>query len=217
MVYVEMTSDAQWDPLTVGKRPQSREEEEHQRITASVQVDPPTIGAEWPEEPQFHYGEAEYDILLLLCLSVYSECNLIQRLEASVQIALCYKDNEENNLGKEVDEPRKMAAVDTRARHVTLSAKEVSRKFGVGKETARKTLKATTQYGIWHAMHPLLRRYRTDKMQSKRKRLNDTLYSNTMFSNVKSKQGNTCAQVFTNGKFVHLEPMVRKALAGEAL
>jgi transposase len=56
-----------------------------------------------------------------------------------------------------------MAAVDTRERHVvTLSAKEVSRKFGVGIETARNTLKATTQYGIRHAMHPLLRQYRTD-------------------------------------------------------
>jgi hypothetical protein len=48
-------------------------------------------------------------------------------------------------------------------------------------------------------------------MQSKHKRLNDTFYSDTMFSGVKSIQGNTCAQLFTNGKFVHLEPMARKA------
>jgi hypothetical protein len=54
-------------------------------------------------------------------------------------------------------------------------------------------------------------------MQLKRKRLNDTFYSDTMFSGVKSIRGNTCAQMFTNGKFVHLEPIVRKALAGEAL
>jgi hypothetical protein len=54
-------------------------------------------------------------------------------------------------------------------------------------------------------------------MQSKRKRLNDTFYSDTMFSGVKIIRGNTCAQLFTNGKFVHLEPIPRKALAGEAL
>jgi hypothetical protein len=78
MVHVEMTSDEQWDPLTVGKRPRSREEEERHRITASVQVDPQTIGAERPEEPQLHYGKAEYDLLLSLCSSVYSERNLIQ-------------------------------------------------------------------------------------------------------------------------------------------
>jgi hypothetical protein len=157
MVHVKMTSDEQWDPLTVGKWPRSREEEEHQRITASVQVDPQTIGAERPEEPQLQYGEAEYDLLLSSCSSVYSKRNLIQSLVASVRIASCYKDEEENNLREEADEPRKMAAIDTRARHVTLSAKEVSRKFGVGIETARNTLKATTQYGIRHAMHPLSR------------------------------------------------------------
>ena len=38
-----------------------------------------------------------------------------------------------------------------------------------------------------------------------------------MFSEVKSIRGNACAQLFTNGKFVHLEPITRKALAGEAL
>ena len=94
---------------------------------------------------------------------------------------------------------------------------EVSRKFGVGLETARNTLKATTQHGIRHAEHPLSRRYRTDILQSKRKRLNDTFYSDTMFSGIKSIRGNTCAQLFTNGKFVHLEPIARKAQAGEAL
>jgi hypothetical protein len=54
-------------------------------------------------------------------------------------------------------------------------------------------------------------------MQSKRKRLNDTFYSDTMFSGIKSIRGNTCAQLFTNEKFVHLEPIARKAQAGEAL
>ena len=54
-------------------------------------------------------------------------------------------------------------------------------------------------------------------MQSKRKRLNDTFYSDTMFSGLRSIRGNTCAQIFTNGKFVHLEPIHRKAEAGEAL
>jgi hypothetical protein len=38
-----------------------------------------------------------------------------------------------------------------------------------------------------------------------------------MFSGIKSICGNTCAQLFTNGKFVHLEPIARKAQAGEAL
>ena len=177
-----------------------------------------------PEEPQLHFGEAEYDILLASCSAVYSERTLIQRLVASVRVASCYEDDDNvilsngDSLSKGAgDAPRAMAAVDIRARHTALSAEEVSRKFGVGLDTARQTLKATTQLGIRHAVNPLSRRYRTDIMQSKRKRLNDTFYSDTMFSGVKSIRGNTCAQLFTNGKFVHLEPITRKALAGEAL
>jgi hypothetical protein len=54
-------------------------------------------------------------------------------------------------------------------------------------------------------------------LQSKRKCLNDTFYTDTMFSGIKSLRGNTSAQLFTNGTFVHLEPMERKAQAGEAL
>ena len=216
LVQVEMTSEERWDPSTIGRKQLSREEEEHQRLIASVKIDPQTIGAERPEEPQLQFGEAEYDVLLASCSAVYSERTLIQRLIASVRVVSCYED-EEDSLMHEAAEPRKMAAVDIRARHTELSAEEVSKKFGIGIETARNTLKATTQHGIRHAMHPLSRRYRTDIMQSKRKRLNDTFYSDTMFSGIKSIRGNTCAQMFTNGKFVHLEPVVRKAQAGEAL
>jgi hypothetical protein len=221
---IEMTSDKRWDPSTVGAASRSREEEEHRKIIASVKIDLQTISAERPEEPQLRYGESEYDILLASCSAVYSERTLIQRLVSSVRVASCYDDDDESSTYGADDsstyganKTRQMAAVDTRARHTALTADEVSRKFGVGIETARNTLKVTTQYGIRHAVNPLTRRYRTDIMQSKRKRLNDTFYSDTMFSGVKSIRGNTCAQLFTNGKFVHLEPMSRKAQAGEAL
>jgi hypothetical protein len=216
LTHVEMTNEERWDPLRVGGRHRSREEEEHRKIIASVQIDQRTIRAKRPEEPQLTYREAEYDILLASCSPVYSERTLIQRLVASVRIASCYEEDDKDSLMDEA-ELRTIAAVDTRARHTALSVEEVSRKFGVGLETARNTLKATTQYGIHHAVHPLSRRYGTDIMQSKRKRLNDTFYSDMMFSGIKSICGNTCAQLFTNGKFVHLEPIVRKAQAGEAL
>jgi hypothetical protein len=38
-----------------------------------------------------------------------------------------------------------------------------------------------------------------------------------MFSGIISLRGNTCAQVFTNGKHVQLEPGERKSRAGKAL
>jgi hypothetical protein len=116
------------------------------------------------------------------------------------------------------DEPRRtVAATNIRARHTAITAEEISRKFGVGLETIQKILKATTQLGIRHAVHPLSRRYRTDVLQSKWKRLNDTFYTDTMFSGIRSLSGNTCAQLFTYGKFIHLEPIERKSQAGETL
>jgi hypothetical protein len=159
--------------------------------------------------------ECEYDILLASCSPVYSERTLMQRLIASIKVARCY--NNEAGMEDKTEEQVNVSAVDTRARHTKLSVEEVSRKFGVGLETARKTLKATTQYGIRHAVHPLSRQYRMDIMQSKRQRLNNTFYTDTMFSGIRSLRGNTCAQVFTNGKYVHMEPGERKSQAGEAL
>jgi len=102
-------------------------------------------------------------------------------------------------------------------RHSSVSPEELSRKFGCGIETARQTLKATTQRGIRHAVHPLSRRYRTDILQSRLRILNDTFYTDTLFSGVKSLKGNTCGQIFTNGRYVYLEPMASKSKAGEAL
>jgi hypothetical protein len=213
--HIEMTSDFPWDPATVGQHPLSREEEEQWKIVAKVQIDQHTISAR-PDEPQLHYDKLEYDILMSSHSAAYSERILIQCLILSIQVASCHEEDED--LEDKTDVPQQtVASVDIWMRHTAVSAEEISRKFGVGLETARKTLKATTQCGIRHAVHPLSRRYRTDILQLKQKRLNDTFYTDTMFSGIKSLQGNTSAQLFTNGKFVHLEPMERKAQAGEAL
>ena len=66
------------------------------------------MGAERPEEPQLQYGEAEYDLLLSSCSAVYSERNLIQRLVASVRVASCYEDDEDNNLGEEAENEQQL-------------------------------------------------------------------------------------------------------------
>ena len=214
--HIEMTNEAPWNPATAGRSQLSWEEEERRALIGSVRIDEQTINGTRPEEPQLKLDEAEYDILLSSCSAVYSERTMIQRLVSSVRIASCYEDETEEEKDNS-EKPRNLAAIDTKARHMALSVEEVSRKFGIGLETARQTIKATTQFGIRHAVHPLSRRYRTDIMQSKRHRLNDTFYTDTMFSGVKSLRGNKCAQIFTNGKYVHLEPGERKSQAGEAL
>jgi hypothetical protein len=205
-----MTSELPWDPASIGLRPLTREEEEERKLISSVKIDAITIERR-PEEPQLHYDETKYGILLASCLSVYSNRTLIQRLILLIGVATY--QNEDSAPSETKDEPQQtVAAMSIRAR-----AEEISRKFGVGLETAQKTLKATTQLGIRHAVHPLLRQYRTDVLQSKWKRLSDTFYTDTMFSGIRSLRGNTCAQLFTNGKFVHFETIERKSQAGEML
>lgn len=110
-----------------------------------------------------------------------------------------------------------VAATLTTQRHTTITPEELAKKFGCGLETAKKTLKATTQMGIRHAVHPLSRRYRTDIMQSRLRRLNTSFYSDTFFATTKSLSGKTCGQLFTNGRYTHVEPMTRKSEAGATL
>lgn len=102
-------------------------------------------------------------------------------------------------------------------RHSKISAEELVRKWNIGIESARATLKATTQHGVRHAIHPLSRRYRTDILQSRLRRFNCTMFTDTLFGSVKSLQGYTCGQVFTNGRYAYFEPMRSKGEAGDSL
>jgi hypothetical protein len=106
---------------------------------------------------------------------------------------------------------RNTAYIGVRDRHSHVSVEEVARKFKCGIEAARQTLKATTQLGIRHAIHPLHRRYRVDTHNFNRRRLNDVFYTDTLFSKVKSINGNVCAQVYTNGRYTRVFPMTSKS------
>ena len=107
---------------------------------------------------------------------------------------------------------------DTRHRQPDVEPSYLAKQWGIGLDTATKTLKATTQAGIQHAIHPLNQQYRMDTMALRHQRLHSTFYSDTLFSGVKSIHGNKCAQVTTDGKFIHvLYPMTSKSKAGCAL
>jgi hypothetical protein len=92
-----------------------------------------------------------------------------------------------------------------------VNAETLARKFRCGLETAQRTLKTTTQRGIRQSLHPLHRRYQVDHLDLHRKRLQETFYTDTLFSKVKSLAGYTCAQLITNGTFTRVYPMESKA------
>jgi len=112
-----------------------------------------------------------------------------------------------------------MAQIRTSERHHGIDARLLSLKWGIGLEKARDTIKHTTQYNIRSAVLPLTRRYRTDLLSQRLKRLSTRFYTDTMFSKVgTSLRGNTCAQVFTDGNgAVFVYPMKSKSEAGNQL
>jgi hypothetical protein len=73
------------------------------------------------------------------------------------------------------------------------------------------------QQGVWRTVHPLHRRCRVDHLHLNRRRLNGDWFTDTLFSKVSSIQGNTCAQIFTNGKLTTVYPLISKARVVQAL
>ena len=137
------------------------------------------------------------------CTSDIAVCNdrhLIQRMISSVQIASASR-------------PKQLSFVGVKDRHSKVSAEIVAKRFQCGLETAKQTLKATTQRGIRNSVHPLNRRYRVDHLNLNRRRLHDTFYMDTLFSKVKSLSGYKCAQLITNGSFTRVYPMESKSSA----
>ena len=184
-----LTSDEPWDPSTA--------------TISNVR-----IAARSKEEENLH----EYDVLLRECSAIYTEKSMLTRMISNVNV-FSYTDQ---TIKEELRKNRAQEVV-TETRHTTVTAEQLARKWGIGIEAAKATLKATTQYGVRHAIHPLSRRYRTDIMLSHLRRLATTVFTDTMFGKIKSLKGNTCGQIFSAGKFVHFEPMVRKSSAGDKL
>ena len=66
---------------------------------------------------------------------------------------------------EDVSSVRITAALTARDRHLRVTVEEVAQKFKCGLETAKKTLKVTTQAGVRQALYPLHRRLYTDVIE----------------------------------------------------
>ena len=102
-------------------------------------------------------------------------------------------------------------------RHTDVSPEELSDRWGIGINTARKTLQNTTHTVLRSTTLPLSRRYKADCMFH-RKTLSGTWETDTIDGRARSLDGNQYAQVFTNrGYFAKLYPMESKSSSGDAL
>ena len=102
-------------------------------------------------------------------------------------------------------------------RHSDVAPHSLSERWGISLVTATKTLKQTTQKFLRSAVLPLSRRYRADRVFT-RKTLAGVWSTDTMDGRCKSLAGNRYAQVFANkGYFSRVYPMDSKGKAGNAL
>jgi hypothetical protein len=125
------------------------------------------------------------------------------------QISSCYLEEETNS--------RIIASAITTDRHSKVSAENMSKKWKIGIETAKRTMQVTTQQGVRTALHPITRMYRVDHLQSNKKRLNSHFYCDSLIAKTKSLRGNNGAQVYTNGKFTSVYPWRLKSEVGQTL
>jgi len=100
----------------------------------------------------------------------------------------------------------------------TISRESLAQKWFIGLEAAGRTLNATTQEGMRFVEGPIERRLHTSQAHMRFPSLVFTLYSDTLFANIRSVRGFTCAQIFTDGHgFVRVYPMRSKSEAHHTL
>ena len=81
----------------------------------------------------------------------------------------------------------------------TMSAARLAAAWNIGLDAAKRTLEKTTQRGVCAVANPSIsRHFRTNDRQLRYRRLKTNIFTDTMFSSVKSSQNHTCAQVFCN-------------------
>jgi hypothetical protein len=95
----------------------------------------------------------------------------------------------------------------------------LAKNFGIGIETTKRTCLVTTQRGVKRMIHPSLSvRFRTNYRKLIYRDLPLTCFTDTMFSNSQSRQGNKAAQVFcTADRCTRDFPMAKEKDANEAL
>jgi hypothetical protein len=91
--------------------------------------------------------------------------------------------------------------------------------WGIGTETAKRTLEASTQLAVRDFKHTTGgRRMKPNAWMLKYPRKDCKVYTDTMFGKVKSLRGNTCMQVYaTEFHYLRAFPMRSKSQADETL
>ena len=90
-----------------------------------------------------------------------------------------------------------ISSISTKKGKLSVSPYDLAKRWGIGLETAQKTLLHTMQRGLHTTPNPLLsQRYRTNDRMLRYKRLSTDIFTDTMLVGIKSHCRNTCAQIY---------------------
>ena len=159
---------------------------------------------------QVCFGQVEQELTKIV--TVFDGRTFYRRLIGAVNIATTFRDD--------IDvwaEECKVQSIVTNDSHSKIVPEALSRKWNIILQTAKDTLAATTQHGVHTAVRPMSRTLRFDHLHLHRPLLRGTWYAETLLSKVKSIIGNTCTNVFTQGKFTKVVPITARSNAGQSL
>lgn len=203
--HIQMTSEREWIPRAVKLPGPAVSMEEHRlaRNISSLETKS-SYGTGW-EEWDDGMGEES-------TVNIYNIDDFNERICSSCSVRTVRSVSAV--MPTDVPTPNTFVSGDRKS---DVSYQSLAEKWHIGFETAKKTLKSTTQRLIRSAVLPLSRRYKADRM-FRLPQLQGEFFTDTVFEKVKSKDGNTCGQIFANELyFCTFYPMSSKAKAGEAL
>jgi hypothetical protein len=147
--------------------------------------------------------QKEAEIKLLS--SRYSDTSAkLQDLSSVLDDGKLLAELDDNNLNLNI------SLVKSEMRHKAgVDAATLAKNWGIGNEAAKSTRLVTTQRGIRRMIHPsFTKRYKTNDRQLRYRRLPVTLYTDTLYSTILSRQKNKAAHIFcTDFGFVRAFPL----------
>ena len=147
------------------------------------------------------------------------DLNQIQRKISSMKMKPVLEESliRDKSINSGTSDTPSLPTFESSDRHTDVTPQQLSQRWGISTKTASKTLKKTTQKFLRCAILPLSRRYRADRVFS-RKTLQGDWSTDTMDGRCRSLDGNKYAQVFANkAYFSRIYPMDSKSKAGDAL
>jgi hypothetical protein len=207
---VELTSAAPWTPYSTDLAEEERKAKDRQVSVVAA----PSMEEGWdailPEDPEEKYQEPEEP--------VPEEIDPIDSRLVSAAQRCQPQSLMPDDFAQRLQRTVIVSSAKTESRGSVISPQELSRRWGIGLETAKKTLTVTTQRGVRHVLHPTERRVRTRMSHLRYRRLKSKFFSDTMFSKTKSLTLDTCAQVFVNDlDFTKFYPMRLRSDASDQL